>query len=92
MRKQVQRTISRRESLRLLGSAGMVTFVGFDGNLLQRMWRGSAAGAVEAAGHWPSVLQAARYAPKPTAALDLSQLSCVHRPALYGRERPRQSP
>jgi uncharacterized protein (TIGR03437 family) len=75
--------LSRRESLRWLGAAGTGAIVGgLDGHPLQRLLRGSLATAVEAAGPLPSVLQTALFTPKPVAALELSQLSCVARPAL----------
>ncbi len=73
--------ITRRESLRLLGAAGATALVGHGEAHLAGLLP-STPGKNASASAYPGVLHNALFAPAPRATWDISQTSCVTRPAL----------
>lgn len=82
-KKNDEQLFSRRETLRLLGAAGVTTLVGIgDEQLLGLLPTGQAGGMVEAS-PLTGMLRTALFAPAPVGPpIDISQVTCLTKPAL----------
>lgn len=93
-RKNTKHLLSRRDTLRLIGAAGATVVAGIGGKTGLGLWptsngnvaaaTGGATAASEIAGlpHLPGIISPALLTPAPRVTFDVSQLSCVTKPAL----------
>jgi uncharacterized protein (TIGR03437 family) len=81
-KKKDEQLFSRRETLRLMGAAGATALIGLSDEHALGLLPGGPSGSVVQASPLPGVLRAALFTPSPRLAMDVSQLSCVTRPAL----------
>jgi len=85
-RKTNKNLINRRETLRLLGAAGATALVAGGNKSVLRLWPAATVSAhTEVSRAIPSfqgLVSSALFAPAPRITLDVSQLSCVTKPAL----------
>jgi len=74
--------LSRRETLRLIGAAGGAALVGWGDKQSLGLWPAGQSGSVAEANSLANVVRPALFAAAPRATKDLSQITCVARPAL----------
>jgi len=73
---------TRREAIQAMGAAGMMALVDWRSDSAQGLRLAGNAGPLAETGGLPNLLRNALFAPAPRPVWDVSQLSCVTRPAL----------
>jgi uncharacterized protein (TIGR03437 family) len=73
---------TRRDAIRAMGAAGMMALIDWRANPVKGQRLAGNAGALAKTNPLPGLLRSALFGPAPRPAWDLSQVSCVTRPAL----------